>query len=69
MWSFEDGIHRFQHGVFRTQRRLFHELAHDGQHPHAAFVACADSRVVLTMITDSGPGEIFLIRNAGNAKE
>ena len=67
MWSFEDGVHRFQHDVFRQRERLFRALADEGQHPHAAFIACADSRVVMTMITDTGPGEIFLIRNAGNA--
>ncbi len=38
----------------------------NGQKPHSIIVACSDSRVPPEHIFDSGLGEIFIIRNAGN---
>ena len=47
------------HSVTRAARSL-------GQQPFAAVVACADSRVVPELIFDQGPGELFVVRVAGN---
>lgn len=41
-------------------------LAVDGQRPQIALVSCSDSRVLPEMFTQAAPGDIFLIRNAGN---
>ena len=40
--------------------------AREGQHPYAAVVTCADSRVPPEHIFGAGIGELFVIRNAGN---
>ncbi|MBP2586217.1 carbonic anhydrase [Streptomyces sp. PvR006] len=38
----------------------------DGQRPSAMFITCSDSRVVPTLLTGVGPGELFELRTAGN---
>jgi len=60
-----DGIHSFQSGVFGQQKELFDSLT-QGQNPSAMFITCSDSRVVPTLMTQTGPGDLFMLRNAGN---
>ena len=59
------GIHDFQANLFSSQREMFERLA-DGQHPQALFITCSDSRIDPNLITQTEPGELFIIRNAGN---
>lgn len=59
------GIHRFQSDVFAKRPDFFRQLAH-GQRPQALFITCSDSRVVPDLICQTDPGELFVIRNAGN---
>jgi len=41
-------------------------LAVHGQNPMAAIIGCADSRVPLEILFDVQPGDVFVLRNAGN---
>ena len=60
-----DGLHHFQRSIFTSQRELFGRLAH-GQSPDALLITCSDSRINLNLITQTDPGELFILRNAGN---
>lgn len=60
-----EGIHHFQSNAFRSQRELFEHLA-QGQNPDTLFITCSDSRIDPNLITRTKPGELFIMRNAGN---
>lgn len=59
------GLHEFQTNIFSSQRELFQRLAH-GQKPEALFITCSDSRVDPNLVTQTKPGELFILRDAGN---
>ncbi|MBI5820767.1 MAG: carbonic anhydrase [Verrucomicrobia bacterium] len=61
-----DGVHRFRQEEFGRYRELFQRLSRDGQQPHTLFITCSDSRVLVELITQSQPGDLFVVKNLGN---
>jgi carbonic anhydrase len=60
-----EGFKKFQAEVFGAKRELFNRLSQN-QEPRALFITCSDSRIDPTLLTQAEPGELFILRNAGN---
>lgn len=59
------GIHHFQATHFNANRELFQNLS-KGQKPDTLMITCSDSRIAPNLLLQTKPGEIFVLRNAGN---
>ncbi|HXH86083.1 MAG TPA: carbonic anhydrase [Nitrospira sp.] len=59
------GFLKFRTEVFEKKKALFTRLS-ENQAPRALFITCSDSRVDPTLLTQTDPGELFILRNAGN---
>jgi carbonic anhydrase len=53
-------------GRYASESGRYVSLAREGQHPDTMIVACCDSRSAPETIFDSGPGELFVLRNVAN---
>lgn len=59
------GLHDFQTNYFSENREMFKQLSLK-QRPRALFITCSDSRIDPNLITQTKPGELFIMRNVGN---
>jgi carbonic anhydrase len=60
------GIHKFREKELGKYQELFHRLSEQGQNPHTLFITCCDSRILAELITQSRPGDLFVVKNLGN---
>ncbi|MBO3758246.1 carbonic anhydrase [Ciceribacter sp. L1K22] len=60
------GYQNFMSGRYAGEAQRYRQLAETGQKPHTLVVACCDSRAAPETIFDSGPGELFVVRNVAN---
>lgn len=59
------GLHKFQTEVFPIQKDFYQDLT-KGQNPEILFISCSDSRINPNLVTSADPGDLFILRNAGN---
>lgn len=59
------GLNDFQNNYFTIHQEMFRQLSH-GQSPEILFITCSDSRIDPNLLTQTQPGELFIIRNLGN---
>ena len=55
----------YRNGIYQNHKNRLLSLK-SGQAPKILFVCCSDSRVLSGLLTQSEPGDIFEIQNAGN---
>jgi carbonic anhydrase len=61
-----DRLQHFRRRHFPKHEASYRELAATGQAPSMLFIGCSDSRLMPQMLLDAAPGEVFMVRNAGN---
>lgn len=61
-----DGFASFTRHGYQDERHRYMNMADNGQTPQNMIIACCDSRSAPETIFDSGPGEMFVVRNVAN---
>lgn len=61
-----DGYKNFYKKYFIKNPKVYQKLLDEGQNPKTLVIACSDSRVDPSIVLDTNPGDIFVIRNVAN---
>lgn len=64
--NFARGHREFKDVFFKEHEQEFVRLVEEGQDPHTLFIGCSDSRMVPDLILGTRPGDLFVVRTAGN---
>jgi carbonic anhydrase len=60
------GYHTFRKKYATGDKSVMQQLATHGQKPEIMVIACCDSRVDPSLILQTEPGELFVVRNVAN---
>jgi carbonic anhydrase len=60
-----DGFTEFRTQFYPQHRELYDKLATEGQSPEVLVIGCSDARVDPAILTQTKPGDLFVIRNVG----
>jgi carbonic anhydrase len=60
-----DGFTEFRTQYYPQHRELYEKLASEGQAPKILVIGCSDARVDPAILTQTRPGDLFVIRNVG----
>ena len=60
------GFKSFRDDSFEKQKSTYENLVDLGQNPKVALIACSDSRIDPSVLLQTEPGDLFVVRNVAN---
>ena len=66
MQDIYDRYRKFREELFPERRQLFRRSLKDKQSPDMLLITCSDSRIAPDLFLGAAPGDVFVVRNAGN---
>lgn len=60
------GYQAFRSQIYPGQAALLEDLAQQGQRPKVLMISCSDSRVDPSILLNTDPGDLFVLRNVAN---
>lgn len=60
-----EGFTTFRTQYYPRHRELYEKLSREGQSPKVLIVGCGDARVDPAILTQTEPGDLFVVRNVG----
>ncbi len=66
VFDYAPGHHEFKSLYFKEHETEYLRLVENGQTPSTLYIGCSDSRIIPDLILGTKPGDLFIIRTAGN---